>query len=225
MSTVLPTSTHLPFSAPRLFCTQLTAPGPVHRWKMGKCFALRGSFTMAASMSAMKDSGRNTHTQKSHCWFWAAITWQWPCFLQREKEALLPCYPSSSKRFSKGTRDKVKSEVGPGEVAALPFHHMDYHSSYIREHSVLRSTCRGSSSLGSAKVCWTDVLLLHFFPCSFVTPFPAFSKYLEGLFPSIFHQNLIKITLWEMTCIPPSWNKDEKKGYSTCCLAWGHIYC
>lgn len=76
---------------------------------------------------------------------------------------------------------------------------------------MLRSTCRGSSSLGSAKVCWTDVLLLHFFPRSFVTSFPASSKYLEGLSPSIFHQNWTKITLWETTCIPPSWNKDKKR--------------
>lgn len=39
----------------------MSAPGPVHRWRKGKCFVLHGRFKMAMTLSAMKDCGRETH--------------------------------------------------------------------------------------------------------------------------------------------------------------------
>lgn len=116
-------SPHIYLSALGLFGTQLTAPGPVHRQK-DKCFALQGRFTMAVSLSAMKDCGRHTHIHPkvtllsldSNNMAVALL-----CIGRERSFAMYQVQRGSAKE------QEVKSEGGPGQMAALPFHYMDYH--------------------------------------------------------------------------------------------------
>lgn len=81
---------------------------------------------MAVDLSAMKDCGRDTHIHPE-------VTLLSP---DSNNMAVALFSTGREKNFSvhqvqswsaKKQRDKVKLEVGPGQVAFLPFHHMDYH--------------------------------------------------------------------------------------------------
>lgn len=81
---------------------------------------------MAVDLSAMKDCGRDTHIHPeltllpldSNNMAVALLS------IGRKKAFLVLQVQSWS---AKKQRGKVKLEVGPGQVAFLPFHHMDYH--------------------------------------------------------------------------------------------------
>lgn len=84
-------------------------------------------------------------------------------------------------------------------MAALPFRHVDHHllpaqGALSAEADVPRSIfCQQCQSLLGGR---PPPLL----PCSFLMQLPASSRFPGGLAPPIFHQNLTKVTLWQMTC-------------------------
>lgn len=116
---------HVLLSALGLFCTQL-APGPVQDGRRAIALLCRVGLQWQWTCLQWRIVGEtHTYTQNSHCCLWTAITWQLPCFLLGEKKAFLVHQVQSWS--AKKQRGKVKLEVGPGQVAFLPFHHMDYH--------------------------------------------------------------------------------------------------
>jgi len=129
-----------PPSACGLFCTQLPAPGHIHRWSKGDRFALQGRLAITVSLSAMKDCGRETHIHPKITLLSLDSNNMAVAVFSRDGRKKL-YYSASSKWVSKGARGEVRSEAGLGQAATLLFCHLDYQPPPPRPgSSVLRLT-------------------------------------------------------------------------------------